>query len=64
MMIMSDDEARRFIADCSRAEWYECPRSYNKAIRVALIALGYDEDWVNEHFRELLDEFEIASSFR
>lgn len=58
--IMTREEAKDFISHCSRAEWYECPRSYNKAIRVTLINLGYDEEWVNETFRDMLDEFESS----
>ena len=62
-MTMTKQKAIEFIASCSRAEWLECPRSYNKALRVCLINLGYDEKWVNEEFRDLLDDFEALSGF-
>lgn len=53
---LDDDEARRLIAGVRRAELYECPRSYMKAVRATLIALGYDEYWVNGRFREIMSE--------
>lgn len=56
-MRMTKQQTEEFVWTCGRSEWLECPRSYKKALRCALIALGYDEDWVNGEFREFLDEF-------
>lgn len=53
---MSDAEAMDLIDGISRAELRECPRSYFKAVRATLIALGYDEHWVNGRFREMMAE--------
>lgn len=55
--MMSREVAQGIIWACGRAEWSENPRCYKKGIRSLLIALGYDEDWVNGEFRQLLDDF-------
>lgn len=52
---MSFEEMRDFLNKISRADFQENPIIYSKAIRVSLIALGYDEDWVNDEFREYLE---------
>lgn len=39
-----------------RAERYENPRVYMKAIRSTLIALGYDENYVNGPFRDYMEK--------
>ena len=56
---LNDDEARRLIAGVRRVELYECPRSYMKAVRATLIALGYDEYWVNSKFREMMGDMYV-----
>lgn len=52
---MNFEELKDFINNISRAELEENPIIYLKAIRVSLIALGYDEDWVNTEFRDYLE---------
>lgn len=52
---MSDQEAKVFIGKLSRLEFDERPVEYSKGVRVALIALGYDESWVNGDFRDMLE---------
>lgn len=56
--IMSFSEMELFINGVRRNEWHECPRSYNKALRVALINLGYDFEWVEGEFRDYLDSYQ------
>ena len=58
---LNDDEAHRLIAGVRRVELYECPRSYMKAVRATLIALGYDEYWVNSKFREMMGDMYVDS---
>lgn len=53
--VMDEAEMWRFInaahrTECDANEWV-----YTKAIRASLIALGYDQDWVNGPFREALE---------
>lgn len=57
MKTMTDQEARELIARAHRAECEEDPKIYLKAVRATLIALGYDEDWVNGRFREIIEDF-------
>ena len=64
--IMNHNEMNTFILNIGRSElfqelrelresgWY--PR-YLKAVRVSLIALGYDSLWVERPFRTALDRF-------
>lgn len=54
---LSDQEARELISRAHRAECEENPRVYLKAIRATLIALGYDEEWVNGRAREIFEDF-------
>lgn len=54
-MKMSFDEMRDFLGKISRAEFEDNPIIFSKAIRVSLIALGYDEEWVNDEFRQYLE---------
>lgn len=51
------DEAatKKLIAGVARAELDECPRSYLKAVRVTLLGLGYDPQWVEGDFRDALE---------
>lgn len=53
--IMSPEESIQFINCCHRAETGNNPILYTKAIRASLIALGYDESWVNDEFRTLIE---------
>lgn len=46
-----------FFNDLGRAELYENKRVFLKAVRVTLISLGYDESWVNDQFRDLLESY-------
>lgn len=55
--IMTDAEARDLIARAHRAECDEDPRIFLKAVRATLIALGYDEEWVNGRGREIFEDF-------
>lgn len=58
---MNQDEMKTFVNKLSRAELHSNVAVYTKAVRVTLIALGYDEDWVNEEFREYLEnEYDYA----
>jgi hypothetical protein len=54
-MVMTREEIFDFLNKISRSEFEERPVEYSKGVRVALIALGYDEDWVNGEFREYLE---------
>lgn len=54
---MTDQEARELISRAHRAECDEDPRIFLKAVRATLTALGYDEEWVNGHFREIIEDF-------
>lgn len=53
--IMNFEEMREFLGKLSRAEFESNPIIFSKAVRVSLIALGYDENWVNTEFREYLE---------
>lgn len=53
---MNEKEAKEFICECLRAEAYENPRVFSKAVRVTLLALGYNSEWVENTFRDTLDE--------
>lgn len=69
--VMDEDEMRAYIDSIGRRElytekedakkfhhngttWNGYPR-YLKAIRVSLITLGYDQDWVETDFRDALE---------
>lgn len=52
---MSFSEMMSFILACNRLECDD--EHYSKGVRVALIALGYDEDWVNRQFREAYETY-------
>lgn len=61
-IIMDKDEMNKFIENIGRTELYDeihnsngYPR-YIKAVRVSLIALGYDEEWVNSEFRDAIEK--------
>lgn len=53
---MKGEELQLFVNQLSRVEFESDPIVYSKAIRVTLIALGYDETWVNTDFREFLEK--------
>lgn len=55
-MIMTSTELENFLGKLSRAEFEDNPIIFSKAIRVSLIALGYDEEWVNDDFRTRLEK--------
>lgn len=44
-----------------RCERLENPRIYMKAIRSTLIAIGYDEDFVNGPFRDYMEKIYDSS---
>lgn len=54
---MTDAEARELISRAHRAECEEDPRIFLKGVRATLIALGYDEEWVNGRAREIFEDF-------
>lgn len=45
-----------FLLNLERAELHANKTVYLKAVRVTLIALGYDENYINGEFREKLEE--------
>jgi hypothetical protein len=52
---MTYPELDVFFNQISRFEFAERPIEYSKAVRVTLIALGFDEDWINGEFRQYLE---------
>lgn len=46
-----------FLTLVLRDEYFENPRVYTKAIRSTLIALGYDEHYINGEFRDRMESF-------
>jgi hypothetical protein len=54
-MVMDYPVMCEFFNQISRFEFAERPIEYSKAVRVTLIALGYDEEWVNGEFRQYLE---------
>lgn len=77
---MTTSEMNDFIENINRAELEEELQNYNKcrkcplarykypkylkAIRVSLIALGYDEDWVCGPFRDALEKRYFKKRYR
>lgn len=55
-MILSKEEVINLLNTVGRSETVENPRVYLKAIRCTLISLGYDEEWVNGKFRNILEK--------
>lgn len=55
--IMTEREMWDFINETCRAEADENRRVYLKAIRVSLLALHYDRDWVESTFRDALEYY-------
>lgn len=60
--IMNKDEMNKFIENIGRTELYDeihnsngYPR-YIKGVRASLVALGYDEKWVNSEFRDAIEK--------
>lgn len=45
-----------FLFSINRAEMKENPRVYMKAIRATLVALGYNEDYINGEFRDIMED--------
>lgn len=70
-IIMDKDEMNKFIENIGRTELYDeihnsngYPR-YIKAVRASLIALGYDEEWVDSEFRNAIEKRYLGiSSFK
>lgn len=63
-MKMTEKEMMEFIRGVGRSElWDELkdrPKQYPrylKAVRVSLVELGYDEEWVDTTFREALESY-------
>lgn len=60
--IMTKAQMTRYIEDIGRSELFEEMRTsrqyprYLKAIRVSLIALGYNASWVEHEFRDALEK--------
>lgn len=52
-----EDNFVDFLNQLLRAEYAENPRVYTKAIRATLIALGYDERYVEGAFRDILEKY-------
>lgn len=52
-----DEFFSEFLTLVMRAEYEENPRVYTKAIRSTLIALGYDENYINGEFRERMENY-------
>lgn len=48
---------KEFLNSVMRDEYEENPRVYTKAIRATLIALGYDERYINGEFRERMEQY-------
>lgn len=46
-----------FLNSVMRAEYDDNPTVYKKAIRATLIALGYDEDYINGEFRSRMEDY-------
>lgn len=60
--IMNKDEMNKFIENIGRTELYDeihnsngYPR-YIKGVRASLVALGYDEKWVDSEFRNAIEK--------
>lgn len=53
--VLSASESDALISAIGRAEMYEHPRAYLKAVRATLISLGYHAAWVNGRFRKDLE---------
>lgn len=48
---------KMIVPQLSRAELYENPRCFIKGVRATLLALGYDEDFIEGEFREYLEGY-------
>lgn len=59
MLLKSNDYllSTKFLNQLDRAEFRSHPVEYSKGIRSCLIALGYDEDFINGAFRERLEDY-------
>lgn len=60
--IMNKDKMNKFIENIGRTELYDeihnsngYPR-YIKGVRASLVALGYDEKWVDSEFRNAIEK--------
>lgn len=51
------DFFKAFVNSVIRSEYFDNPIIYKKAIRATLIALGYNEDFINGEFRHNFDLF-------
>ncbi len=65
--VMLEDDMMSFLANIGRRELFveigygQGYPNYLKAVRVSLIALGYDAAWVEEPFRDALDAVYLGS---
>ena len=65
--VMLEDDMMSFLANIGRRELFveigygQGYPNYLKAVRVSLIALGYDRGWVEEPFRDALDAVYLGS---
>lgn len=55
-VIPNEEQIHSLLNKLSRYESTVNPKVYFKAVRVTLLTLGYDEEWVNGDFREKLEE--------
>lgn len=46
---------KAIVPQLSRVEMFENPRCFIKGVRATLIALGYDQDFIEGEFREYLE---------
>lgn len=53
---LSDNDLRKFVRGIHRYECIGHEVQYMKAIRSTLLELGYDSKFVNERFRDILEE--------
>lgn len=54
---LTEKQMKQVIEHAGRGELYVNPISYLKAIRVTLINLGYDRQWLAEEFTPVLYEY-------
>lgn len=55
-MIPNSEQIKSLLNTLGRYESTVNPIVYFKAVRVTLIALGYDTQWVDDDFRSMLEE--------
>lgn len=55
-MKLTEEETRKLIGQVGRYETSLNPHVYFKAVRVTLYSLGYEQDWIEETVRPIIDE--------